>query len=1664
MSDDFDDLDWLNDDGDSDGSSSDDDDLSLDWLQSDDDDNRTAPEDKLGVTGELDWLRASGDDDSGVSRDDNLGVTGELDWMQSQDEGVPTSGADRTGVTGELSWLGDDSDSSIEDELDFAEAEGLFGVPDDEPQQSELSQPRSLLDNLDDSVSTDSGDDGNDFASDLPPWMSELPEAQDDFAFSDEMPAVTPPSTSDENEPIASGGSDLPPWMSDIEPDDLDSVDDDVLQEEVPEWMQDSAPAEAIIEDEPSEEAPAWMSDTGVLAGGDDESEEAPAWMSDTGVLAGGDDESEEAPAWMSDTGVLAGGDDESEEAPAWMSDTGVLAGGDDESEEAPAWMSGTGELADAQAEEVAGSTSQDLPDWLSTSDTSDFEKQTSAPVTEVEDSVDDGAVPDWLQGGGDDNAFTPSEPIEPEAVADDGDAVPDWLSTSDEAQQPVAQSAPLDSHDDNVDTGDLPPWMVDSEFEDQLGDSSLVESYGKQEPAEPETTMDWMSEEEGTYESDELNDLFDESEEVPDWLASSAPESETQQEESPDFDNLFGDDDFSTEEPVVEAEDDFDLFGELTAEGSGTGVTGLLGGGDDDDFDLLGEMTDDDTFADLLGDDQANEDDIFAGISESSDNEDDIFAQFDDDLSDDDIFSSAGVDDELDGLFGDAESAVASDDLASLFGDDESDELAPADAGASNDDFDPDTFFADVTPNTQEDEFAGLFDDADSNDMVIEEDVDVFSDEQLAVENSVTGDLNDLFASFDDAEPENPLEATMQDDLASILGRDDVPVDSVSEDDFASLFGDSGDESEQIGDYDEIDSQDIFFGEKAEQQQAEVAFDPNMFGGDDSDDSDAEFDLDNFDSENDRIDWFTDEVQSQQIQQPSPDDLSWLSDIEEDSIQLDAFEQQEQAKEEEAYANVEDFLSTLEDNAPLPQTGELSLAPADVNFDQLFEGSQFDDIEDEEEELDESASFNPDAPEWLTDAGFSVSGTSAASIVRGQQDRSLDELPDALRALHDRATVEKPASQPTRTETEALPGVKNPLTPVTIPTVTPSMDVTLQLSNAQHANALILRSITGVEDEALTDIKAQEAQKTRRLPQVAGLRVDRMVITLILAVLVALPFFTDALNVGQLPPPVFEPETPQMAFFQSVNSLQSGDYVLVAIEYGPTSAAELDSGTDALLRHILARGAVPIIVGGNPTGLLHVRDLMTVIVGDDDVLVPNRDYVVGRYLIADALGVRAFSENVGFMVSTDLQGSETGLEIGSLDEFSLIVVVAERADAVRNWAEQVAPNTNTAMTMITSQSAGPLAEPYIQSVARGASEIGGLLVGYRDAHTYRTMLGAPYSGNLDAEAVEVETEEPIVEVTEDATIEPTATPTLEPTLAPEETEAISAPDETEVVAPVEDATEDLDAIAPDETEAVEPTATDDVPEETVAPTNTEIPPTATTEPTETPVPSNTPQPMVTVQYGIVNSEGAVNLRPDPSTDNPPVGVLRSGDRVLIIGENEDGTWYQILTETDSLEGWIAQFLLDIEVELVPPDQAPTSASPKRLPSRLQDDEEATEEPAPDQDLGNAEIDDDISATLTAVSDFDDDISATLTAVSDFDPDLAATLTALPDTELTAEVDFDGQSLVGAPIVVFEDSDNEYRDERWYSMTAGILGAAAIIAFGTIINLFRAIGRRRRGE
>lgn len=493
----------------------------------------------------------------------------------------------------------------------------------------------------------------------------------------------------------------------------------------------------------------------------------------------------------------------------------------------------------------------------------------------------------------------------------------------------------------------------------------------------------------------------------------------------------------------------------------------------------------------------------------------------------------------------------------------------------------------------------------------------------------------------------------------------------------------------------------------------------------------------------------------------------------------------------------------------------------------------------------------------------------SATDLLGGHDERSLDELDDRLLSLRERSVA---TSQPGAESRQALYDVDDVLVTPEILEKPGGVISAVALSKAQQQQVELLRDIVGGSPQA---DEPSGRRLLRSAPVFSLSAAPRVLGTGILLLMVSLPFVSSDFSEGELPPSDFaEDRHGPTTVYNLLDNLSADDTVLIGFEYAPTAAGELDPLADLMLRHIVAQGAVPLIVSSNPIAIVHAQNIIREINRSVETaglgLERGRDYHILRYLPGGSLGLRELSENFADVVRVSAKGELTGLEFESLSEMTLIVLLAEYAEDMRNWAEQVVSEADgTRLLAATGYAAAPIAQVYADTM----DEIVGLLVGYRDAYTYGEKLALNF-GELP------QAQPKVAPVTPETATEPPAKATAEQEAQVEGAPATAQPP---------------------------PTATP-IPSATSLPTTTPLP-TVTSPPTATHLPTATAT-LETIRIVEVISPQQVRIRRGPTTADDILQLARAGETFEVTGTNGDGSWYSIAL-SNGLEGWIAEFLVE---------------------------------------------------------------------------------------------------------------------------------------------------------
>lgn len=1116
----------------------------------------------------------------------------------------------------------------------------------------------------------------------------------------------------------------------------------------------------------------------------------------------------------------------------------------------------------------------------------------------------------------------------EPDFDGDQGDSLRDELFADMDDDLSDGDDDELSWLDDDLSDGETDDASPDDESEPAWL-KSTSELYGEDQDESPE----WLSIT-GMLDADEAQSADDEPDNEPDWL--------------PDTNMLIGDEGSETDEPDWLADTNM-LVGDDAGDDDADWLSQSEGGADD-----TGWVSDDDP--DWMSEPELSDSEPQSEGSDDdaewlSDDDPDWMLQGAGDLTEDtlDDTPDESPDDETPDmpswLQGMEEEVDNSGEHGDLEADDEPDWLDEMEVPRE-------------LPSTSQ--FDDLFEDIEleSTDDLPEIAADELQDEPDEYEDS--GELPEMSDSYlremglegddggrtEEFDSEDWLTDAVTDDLDDADWLSEIEVDEPApEPDTAPVI-----EPEAVADDSGIED-DLL-----------AALDEQT-GGEEFDDEAIDLDeliasLDEGDSEEEDID--LDELLQEIGNEPdtTPSDAADFDEgeIEDYEAMFDSLDVPEAQPDEEAF-NIDSILDdydTADEDAPFSAVQAIPSDEDDFPLDDDFDAEPAAEVfAGDEEDM-------PDLPDWLKEAQQEAAreGSVVAELLGKEKDRSEDELDDRLRTLREAGlglTAEQAAAA-TTADKDVLPDPNQALAPAavtaTLGAAAVSSDLVMTPEQRKHAD--VVSSITSGASAALAEDELPEVQRRRIITPAA---VVRVILTLILLAAVIVPFLTQV-QFGDQPAVAFGANSDGAAAYDYVESMTDGDYVLVAAEYGPSAAGELDAHTRNILTHIIEQGAVPVIVSSNVTGLLRAETIAGEIAPDAQ---DSGAYHVIRYLPAGTIGLRDLSRSTASVVQVSSQGQATDLNINTLSDFAGGVLVTDSAETVRAWMEQVAPSAPFEFVVATGYAGEPFTVPY--TVRRGS--IGGLLAGYEDAMTYRSMLAG----------IEPTTSPPTMTPTPEATAtEPPATPTDEPTEAPTDDADVVPPagvEPTEEDATPEDTAQPTEAVA---TDTPQPTDTEQ-PTETSTPTATA---TATRTPTATLTPSPTLIPTITVATN--NLETRINVREVP--DGLVVGVVEPGQTVRVLDEDDETGWIQIELPDETV-GWVFGNLLDIEeiLETEFEERQSSSRQPQRqfASFRLQQDEppatdtdepamqESDAEPQPDEAVVMA-VDDDAAARWNAIT------------------------------------------------------------------------------------------------
>lgn len=257
--------------------------------------------------------------------------------------------------------------------------------------------------------------------------------------------------------------------------------------------------------------------------------------------------------------------------------------------------------------------------------------------------------------------------------------------------------------------------------------------------------------------------------------------------------------------------------------------------------------------------------------------------------------------------------------------------------------------------------------------------------------------------------------------------------------------------------------------------------------------------------------------------------------------------------------------------------------------------------------------------------------------------------------------------------------------------------------------------------------------------PKASGLAsVPRWLLYLLLAVAVVLPLLVSS---EFLPLPrdshlqetsflggrAVLPIAPVTDLHNAIESLDPGAVVLVAFDYDPSTAGEMDPVARILVHHLMERGARIVAMSLWPAGAATAQRVL------DDAAADHAGYLDGYgtsfvnlgYIPGQAAGVRQLGPSLERAQPADFYGSRLATlpamaGIQGIESSDFIVELAAAPDSLRWWIEQGSVPHGVSLGAAVSAAVEPMARPYYETDPR---QVAGLVSGVAGAAMYQRLL-----------------------------------------------------------------------------------------------------------------------------------------------------------------------------------------------------------------------------------------------------------------------------------------------------------------------------------------------------
>jgi hypothetical protein len=248
-------------------------------------------------------------------------------------------------------------------------------------------------------------------------------------------------------------------------------------------------------------------------------------------------------------------------------------------------------------------------------------------------------------------------------------------------------------------------------------------------------------------------------------------------------------------------------------------------------------------------------------------------------------------------------------------------------------------------------------------------------------------------------------------------------------------------------------------------------------------------------------------------------------------------------------------------------------------------------------------------------------------------------------------------------------------------------------------------------------------AQEPAPVPEVVAPRrariwegVLRRLIYLLIALAVIIPLFGGGDWFGETELPAGA----AMEFYNTIQNLPSESVVLLAFDYDPSTAAEMDRLAEPVLWHLMDRNVRLMTISLLPTGPAVAGNLLDRVAGEHGGYQYGKNYVNLGYIPGQAAAPNELASDLRALVPQDYrQGKSLGefpatQDVNGIQDVSLMIEFAAQQRTLQWWIEQVGSQYEVEIMAAVSAALEPTATPYHSS-----GQLAGLISGLPNAAQY---------------------------------------------------------------------------------------------------------------------------------------------------------------------------------------------------------------------------------------------------------------------------------------------------------------------------------------------------------